>query len=270
MTANNLTICIDAPCNKKCPYCISNMTFYPEPDNVLFGRNMGKAINMAQMASVSSVLISSKGEPLRNMNAITFCCTAFIDFPVEIQTNGLLLTPQRIKDLRDLKVNTIAISIEKYGDLFNFKHYKLCNDLGIIVRATIVLSDLWTPPSGYDFLADCNQLGIKQVTFRTLSIPLNEVTTAKSMETIDWIEKHQIRQDNLAMFLEPLRSYEKEQNLVRKLSFGPSVYSMEGVAVTTMPYCIQESNNTEDIRSLIYHQDGHMYTSWDKRASILF
>lgn len=270
MTANNLTICVNAPCDKNCPYCISNMTFYPKPDNILFGRNMGKAINMAQMASVSSVLISSKGEPLLNMNAVTFCCTAFIDFPLEIQTNGTKLNPEWIKRLHDLKINTIAISMEKYGDLFDFKHYKLCDELGINIRATIVLSDLWSPPSGYDFLADCNQLGIKQVTFRVLSIPVNELTTAKSQKTVEWIEEHQINKEKLAMFLEPLHSYETDKNLVRKLSFGPSVYSMEGVAVTVMPYCIQESNNTEDIRSLIYHQDGHMYTSWDKRASIIF
>ena len=214
MTANNLTICINASCNKKCPYCISNMTFYPNPDNVLFGRNMGKAINMAQMASVSSVLISSKGEPLLNMNAVTFCCTAFIDFPLEIQTNGSLLSPERIEILHDLKVNTIALSVEKYVDLFNFKHYTLCNDLGMNVRITVVLSDLWNPPSGYDFLADCNQLGIKQVTFRTLSIPLNKLMTAKSQQTIDWIEDHYINQEKLAMFLESLHSYEKPENLV--------------------------------------------------------
>ena len=270
MTANNLTICIDAPCNKKCPYCISNMTFYPKPDALLFGKNIGKAINMAQMASVSSVLISSKGEPLLNMNVVLFCCISFVNFPLEIQTNGLSLTPELIKKLHNLRVNTIALSVDKYTDLFDFKHYKLCNDLGINIRITVVLSDLWKPPTGYDFLADCNQLGIKQVTFRMLSIPLHELTTESSHKTVEWIEKHQINRGNLEMFLEPLHSYEKPENLIRKLSFGPSVYSMEGVAVTTMPYCIQESNNTEDIRSLIYHQDGHMYTSWDKKASILF
>ena len=45
---------------------------------------------------------------------------------------------------------------------------------------------------------------------------------------------------------------------------------MKTILVTIIDYCIQEYNNTEDIRSLIYHQDGYMYTSWDKPASILF
>jgi len=245
------------------------MTFYPQPD-VLFELNMNKAVNMARMASVSSVLISSKGEPLLNMDMVTFCCMAFKDFPLEIQTNGLLLTPNLINKLRNIRINTIALSVDKFADLFNFKHYKLCNDLGMNVRITVVLSDLWKPPTGYDFLADCNQLGIKQITFRMLSIPTHELLTVESEQTIKWIKEHQMDQEKLAIFMEPLQQYEKPWNLVRKLSFGPSVYSMEGVAVTTMPYCIQESNNTEDIRSLIYHQDGHMYTSWDKKASILF
>jgi molybdenum cofactor biosynthesis enzyme MoaA len=42
MRANNLTISINAPCNKDCSYCISKMTFAPQPDHELFLRNIKK------------------------------------------------------------------------------------------------------------------------------------------------------------------------------------------------------------------------------------
>lgn len=270
MKANNLTLSINAGCTKNCPYCVSNMTFYPKANDILFQRNINKALEMARLASVSSVLISSKGEPLRNLQALFFCCEIFKDFPLEIQTNGELLYGMGLIDkLYELGVNTIAISVDNAKTMQDFAPiYKSINNAGMNVRITIVLSDLWNISGGYNFLADCNMLGIKQVTLRKLTIPTTVETTGASLETIDWIDTHCKNQHT--NFLNELKTYEIPKNLIRTLPFGPSVYDMEGLAVTTLPYCVQESNNTEDIRSLIYHQDGHMYTSWDKNASILF
>jgi hypothetical protein len=269
MKANNLTICIDAPCNKKCPYCVSKMTFYPEPNENLFCGNMQIAVKMANLASVSSVLITSKGEPLNDLSTVENICKIFYNFPLELQTNGLKLKHLPIEVLEGWGINTIAFSIDKYQDMFSFKEqFDDCKKRGINVRITVVLSDLWTPPDGYNFLADCTQLGIKQVTLRKMTVPSLILITEESIKTAEWIKEHS--KEKHEMFLGPLYCYELPENLVRQLPFGPSVYDMEGIAVTTIDYCIQESNNTEDIRSLIYHQDGHMYTSWDKKASILF
>lgn len=270
MKANNLTICINAGCPKNCPYCVANMTFYPEPNQALFQRNMSKALQLAAMASVSSVLITSKGETLRNLDDLRFCSEFFKDFPLEIQTNGELLYGMGIVNLlSELGFNTVAISVDSPKAMFDMSSiYRSINNAGMNVRLTVVLSDLWTSKEGYNFLADCNQLGIKQVTLRILTIPMNPLTTEKSVQTMKWIEANTNEQHKT--FLKELHSYELQKNLVRNLPFGPNVYDMEGVAVTTIPYCVQEFNNTEDIRSLIYHQDGHMYTSWDKKASIIF
>jgi hypothetical protein len=51
---------------------------------------------------------------------------------------------------------------------------------------------------------------------------------------------------------------------------GIEVYDIMGMSVCFSDYCIQQENRMEDIRSLIFHQDGHVYTSWDSPASILF
>ena len=59
-------------------------------------------------------------------------------------------------------------------------------------------------------------------------------------------------------------------HVVRKLPYGAVVYDIDGIAVTGFDYCVQDQNNNEDIRSLIFMEDGHVYTSWNSKASILF
>jgi hypothetical protein len=48
------------------------------------------------------------------------------------------------------------------------------------------------------------------------------------------------------------------------------VRDVGGIAVTFFEYCVQDSNGEDDIRSLIYNQDGHLYTTWNSPASMIF
>lgn len=270
MKANNLTICIDAECARDCPYCVSKMTWSPKPNYTLFCTNILKALKMAELASVSSVLLTSKGEPLNSIYLVSYCLHKFKDFPLEIQTNGLLLTKNLIADFRSQGLNTLAISIDKYEDVAKFTDiYEYCSVLGINIRLTIVLSNLWTKKDGLEFLVECKQLGVKQITFRHVTIPDKVQETEACTKVISWIKKN-VSEEAHKEFLDYFYRQQETKNLIRKLAFGASVYSMGGVSVTIFPYCIQESNSIEDIRSLIYHQDGHMYTSWDKPSSLLF
>lgn len=269
MKANNLTICINANCSKGCQYCISRMTFYPKSNSALFYRNIRKAVNVAQLASVSSILLTSKGEPLNNIETIMYCLNKFKDFPLELQTNGLLLTSDILKQLYDNHLNTLAISIDTYEDIKKFHEiYSICTEYGINIRLTIVLTDLWNTKFFPDISYLCNLYKIKQITFRKATVPkiLNGSTDALIVS--DWIRDNTKNDHNY--LLDSIQDLCTKKNLIRNLSFGSSVYQIFGIAVTIINYCIQESNNTDDIRSLIYHQDGHMYTSWDKLSSNIF
>ena len=64
--------------------------------------------------------------------------------------------------------------------------------------------------------------------------------------------------------------YEYVYPIIRKLPFGATVFDINGVSFTYFDYCVQESSNDETIRSLIYQEDGHLYTSWNSKASIIF
>lgn len=269
MKANNLTICIDAGCDKNCPYCVSKMTWAPKPDSNLFNRNIFKAQKMAELASISSVLISSKGEPLLNKAGLGYCLDTFRKFPLELQTNGTGLDKNTLNWLYTSGLNTVAISIDSFEDIYKFVEIcNECNRLGLVIRFTIILSSLWKCDPNR-LLKLVKELGIKQLTFRNVTVPDKIVQDKKAEGVREWILANGNYEANGKFMYYFRRNYEPK-NLIRELPFGASVYDCAGVAVTELGYCIQESNNTEDIRSLIYHQDGHMYTSWDKQSSILF
>lgn len=270
MKANNLTISINAPCRKNCPYCVSHMTFFPKPNDDLFQRNLEKATNLAHIYGVNSVLITSKGEPLQRLEYVKNIAECFKTFPLEIQTNGEMLIGMGVLDLLYYSgVNTIAISVDSMEVIKTFEPvYSMITGYGFNLRLTIIISDLWKEKDIRTVLDYCVLNRIKQLTFRLVTIPEIYRTDERSEAIVKWIEENTKRSQK--EFFESINTFVNSENLIRELSFGPKVYSAMGVAITIIPYCIQESNNTEDIRSLIYHQDGHMYTSWDKPASILF
>lgn len=272
MRANNLTICIAAECQRACKYCVSKMTWAPEPNERLFLRNLCKARKIADTAQVSSILITSKGEPLLNYQAIETCCETFQDYPLEIQTNGIALSCKgTLKKLYDIGINTIAISIDKYKSLLSFRQvFENCKELGFVRRLTVVLTDMWDIDPE-EFFNTCKQIGINQITFRIVTIPNIIEKTPIASDIANWIKDNIKRQDYFHSFLDYFKSQcHPTYNLISRLPFGASLYDIDGISVTIMDYCIQEHNNTQDIRSLIYHQDGHMYTSWDKKGSLIF
>jgi hypothetical protein len=62
----------------------------------------------------------------------------------------------------------------------------------------------------------------------------------------------------------------KHGTFIRSTEFGMLIYDYMGISVTTSDYCIQDNSQNIDIRSLIYLDDGHLYTSWNSKASRLF
>lgn len=270
MKANNLTISINAPCRKNCPYCISQMTFFPKPNDELFQRNLEKAVNIAHIHGVNNVLITSKGEPLQRLEYVKSIAEYFKAFPLEIQTNGEMLIGMGVLDMLYYSgVNTIAISVDSMAGIKTLEPvYSMIAGSGFNLRLTVIISDLWEEKDVRPLLDYCVLNGIRQLTFRLVTIPDIYRTDERSQANIKWIEENTKRSQ--MNFFDSFEAFTTEKNIIRELPFGPRVYSAMGVAITIMPYCIQESNNTKDIRSLIYHQDGHMYTSWDKPASILF
>ena len=270
MKANNLTICVPYKgCDKSppCPYCVSKITGGVESNIKRMHSNAKKVLTLARIAQVTSVLLTGKGEPFLNFGEILFFSNFFREFPLEIQTNGIRLGKHRmyIEDLARSGMNVIALSADdpysQGGNIANI--VKSAHRSGLLVRATINVTRL-LEPTGDTFdklIGYCREWNVDQLTLRNIVAPNH---TADTKET-RWIECF----SDVKLY-DRLKAGAESGYLIRTLPTGSRVYDHGGIAVSFSDYCVQDSNNSEDIRSLIFQEDGHMYTSWNSRASMLF
>lgn len=271
MKAQNLTISVpNRGCDKACGYCISKITGELKTDESLFLRNMPKVKRIAESANVSSILITGKGEPTLNPGAIDFIVETFKDYPIEIQTNGIAMLRNFSKYRTVIPpINVIAFSIDSPDQLYSYKRmFNYLHDSGVVVRITLNSNNLFRNWAAKDMISFCEAFGVRQLSIRKLTVP-NYVDSIKldtaGEKAVTWIKEN--GDDSLYV---SLQNDLKTKRLIRKLPFGALVYDYDGISVIAFEYCIQDENDGENIRSLIYQEDGHLYTSWDTPASILF
>jgi molybdenum cofactor biosynthesis enzyme MoaA len=272
MKANNLTISIPYKgCDKNCKYCVSKITGSIKTNRGQMFCNLHKVINLARMSQVSSVLLTGKGEPFLNFKDVIIFLGAFREFPLEIQTNGLWLSHHlnRLPTLAESGLNVIALSMDECSQETQDRVKKLSeatHKAGMILRVTFNVTNKQALSSFRTLLNMCKTFNVDQLTLRNVMTPHHSSETAQSR----WIK------DNVDPKLYPKLGQEmrdmcnEKGHHIRSLPYGAEVYDLEGIAVSFSNYCLQDDNNTEDIRSLIFQEDGHVYSSWNSKASILF
>jgi hypothetical protein len=275
MKAQNLTVSLPYKgCDKdpQCPYCISKITGYVDTNLVNMRKNIPKVINMLNAVGVTSVLLTSKGEPFMKPETVYQFTLWFNEFPVEIQTNGLWLNDNTrltdgaaIRRLAAQGASVIAFSIDDLSYLYDYrKMFELIHETGMITRVCLNVTDLIPKSMSFKILLDGIKLySIQQLLVRRISYPSN----AKPCPQVEWIDQYTSKERYEELYREMHLSHPK---LVRVLPHGAEVFDIDGVSVSFSDWCIQESNQTEDIRSLIMLEDGHVYTSWSDKGSILF
>jgi hypothetical protein len=282
MKASNLTISIpDRGCDQECPYCISKITGKVKTNFDLMQRNTRKIRTIAQAAGCTSVLITSKGETLRAMDEAKWFMTQLDEFPTEIQTNGKILFDNFIENEGSLltmfsvirNLNVIALSIDTLDKMILFKDMiEKIRSTGILVRICLNLSD--RIPVVYTRFKDLlpKLLPADQILVRHLSYPKLKTDPFNPQSArpkqADWIDKH-VNFDRYQRMYESMTDMDSSQ-MIRVLPHGTTVWDVAGISVCFSDWCVQESNRSDDIRSLIFLEDGHLYTSWAAKGSILF
>lgn len=272
MRASNLTISIPAgKCQKNCPYCISKMTGYPEPDEGLMLQKISKVRKLAELSGVTSVLVTGKSEPFQNYQFMRNFLDAFRDFPVEIQTNGILLSKWNdYSILKDEGVDIIAFSIDK---LHQLKEYSECfrklHKADILVRICLNVTDMIMPVTYNEIIEHVRNIEAEQLLFRKIMEPSSTADTPEARKAKEWIREHTLS----GSYYEKLQndsSRNIDERWIRITANGMRIWDNNGLSVSFSDYCIQEKSNEDEIRSLIFLEDGHLYTAWNSRASILF
>lgn len=292
MIANNLTLSLplegSPKCDKNCPYCVSNMTYGVRPDKKLFLSNLSKAKTVARTSGVSSVLITAKGEPFLYQNMRTIG-SQMREWPLEIQTNGKLLFSlfedgdgdvDEFSGVVHEAFNVIAVSIDEWETWEKYQPmFEAFEILGKIVRVTLNVTDKLLKDKSFDpigcgggwifnqALRMAKDTSVRQLSFRRIVVPQYHTFSDASIQTMEWIHDHSCEGIYNGL-LDSLAAQEKK--FVRSMDFGAEVYDIDGISVTHFDECVQSGSEDYEIRSLIYQEDGHLYTTWDSPGSILF
>ncbi len=274
MRAQNLAVSIPPGkplCDKNCEYCVSRMTGYMKTNRGLIASNLPKVKELAHVGQVTSVLFTGKGEPTLNESDLFWLMEEFKHLPLGLQTNGLKLSKDfsLLERLAAAGLNTLAVSIDDLEQFVNYyEMFARSKELGLLTRVTLNITNKLPENISFKWLVEvCRNNFVDQLMLRNVVVPNNvplDIPTAK------WISKNVDPTMYPRLQAELKKTCEKKGMLLRKLSFGSLVYDYRGVSVTYSDYCVQDDNDGEDIRSLIFMEDGHCYTSWNSKASILF
>jgi len=272
LKAENLAISVPSVgCDKNCPYCISRMTGYLPSDPTLVEWNLAKVLRVAEMAEVTSILFTGKGEPVLNiqlLGSLMQQCSTW--WPLELQTNGVHLYKNLIDVdwLRSRGLNVLALSMDNPQQ---FKDYvpliDHANKLSLVVRLTVNITNRLENKFTFTQLVNyCSQHRVRQLTLRKIVAP--EVPF--DQQTAKWIEANAPTSLYDSMISEATKLIKTEGRLIRQLNNGVNIYDINDVSFSHSDYCIQERSLGNNVRSLVYQEDGHLYTSWSSKASILF
>lgn len=276
--AENLTISIPgSACNKSCPYCISKITPKVEYNELLYARNLKKVAQYAKTANVASVLITGKGEPTLNPEMIKVVSKEMKNFPLELQTNGIsFMKAGWARFLFECGFDTISISLDfldghPIETLIDIKEFFEENRIyNMTVRLAFNITDHMLD-NFFDidaYIDLCKIYNVDQMILRNIVNP-NYIEGENIYS--EWI-KNNTKEEKYFKVCENFKKIidEGKAQLIRTTKFGMKIYDYRGISVTYSDYCIQETNHSDDIRSLIYQADGHMYTSWNSKASRIF
>lgn len=244
-----------------------------EMDMNLFYKNLKKVKTIAINSSIGSVLLTGKGEPCLNEEVLIKVMNYFSEYPIELQTNGVELrkNPLLISKLAIAGLNVLALSVDSVGEIsLNEEVIKRAKKLGMLVRFTFNITNMFENLGFNDLFNMAKNIGVDQVSFREITTPTGFLHTKKSLMAVDWIYKN-VNPGYVESFQKEMKeTLDKKGRFLMKHSYGATIYDLEGVSVTWFDYCVQDNNNEDDIRSLIYQEDGHFYYTWNSPASKIF
>jgi len=289
MKATSLSVNLWAPCNAKCPFCISRLTWKTgEHSNDLLIRALPKAYGYAKWHGVDTVLFTSNGEPALAKEELETALDIAVSFGfpvIELQTNGYAFTDTSAiytGDLAAAGLTTMAISVahpdpvrsaEIMGLPSGYNYLDIARqaaEKGLVVRVSLNLTedvvDLTHPDISVKpwviYARKLREAGVHQLTLRELGMP---EATDKGVRIAEWISKSAASDSQVGHLA---RMIERNGKPLRRLSYGNTVYEFEGLGVVVAT-CMTDNTNPDEIRSLILMPDGHLYHSWNHRGSIL-
>lgn len=267
-------------CVNKCKFCVSRQhrEEYPVCEDELLNECRWKnGLRYAASVGCNSMVLTGISEPQQNMNFIKKFLSYNFDLinpihNVSIQTTGAGMTKDKIRDLAHNGVSTLALSLNGACDAHHWEVSQMAEKMrvsvgdicentkkyGMNLRISFNLSDYFgCPPEVYFNIAE--GLGADMVTFRKLYASGNS-------EEADWVREHSVSDEHL----KAIRDYVLSNGTpICRLPYGHIKYGVHGISTVIDDDCMAKEN-IDEMKYLILRPNGHLYSRWDDKASLVF
>ena len=294
MNIQSLSVCVPAnKCINDCRFCCSKMHTSDYRDRftdvscyATYTGNMRKRLEYARENGCNTCMLTGNNEPQQNKEFLRVFSevnrslrTPFLN--IEMQTTGAFIDPDFLDFFQSsVGVTTIAVSVacldddENNRDMIQTADKNLClktfceeiKKRDINLRLCLNMNDgvlahhAYTPESVIDL---CAALGADQITFRALWAPDSDTEQGK------WISRH-VTTKTLD-FIETLKADVKAGGkYLDTLEYGADRYDYHGFSVVVDEDSMSQETNKTAVKYLILRPDGHLYSKWDSKASLIF
>ena len=307
MNIQSLSICVPAKkCINDCKFCCSKMhggdyedRFTPIGSTMSYIEDMKKRLQYARDNGCNTLMLTGNNEPQQNKEFLRVLgvVNQILNNPfknIEIQTSGAFIDEDMLDFLKGVGVTTIAVSVacidsdgsnrsiiqtpDKNLQLdvlcrnikarnFNLRICLNMNDLMIYEISQIDSINYFQPDviGAIDKVINiCTEFGADQITCRALW------TSEDGTKQADWIKSNVTKKsfDFIDGFKRLIKSTGK---YLDTLEYGADRYDFRGFSVVVDEDSMAQSDKKkESVKYLILRPDGHLYTKWDTKASLLF
>lgn len=297
MNIQSLSICVPAKrCINDCKFCCSKMhgadyddCFTSMKSYSAYAANMRKRMQYARDNGCNTLMLTGNNEPQQNKEFLRLFSEVnnslnnpFLN--IEMQTSGAFIDDDMLAFLNDsIGITTIAISVacldrpEINRDFIQTKDNNLNIDelckkikaLNINLRICLNMNDHIvdcmddSEAAAKKIIDRCTELKADQITFRALwsvddgtsqSIWIKENVTKKTYDCIDLMKKN-IKADG---------------KYLDTLEYGADRYDYKDFSVVVDEDSMSQGENRNAVKYLILRPNGHLYSKWDSKASLIF
>ena len=294
MIIQSLSVCVPAArCINDCRFCCSKMhdacyedAFTDVNRYASYAEDMRKRLIYARENGCNTCMLTGNNEPQQNKEFLRVFSEVNRHLPapflnIEMQTTGAFIDAAFLDFFHhSVGLTTAAISVACLDDdaanrdmiqtrdgALELK--TLCGwirERDINLRICLNMNDgilLHHDPVPRSVIDLCGELGADQITFRALWAPDSRSDQGR------WISEHVT--EKTAAFVRAL----KEDILAHgkyldTLEYGADRYDYHGFSVVVDEDSMSQEANKTAVKYLILRPNGHLYSKWDSKASLIF
>ena len=285
MNIQSLSIVVPTgKCWNHCEYCVSHMHYENYGESIIsehepLPRSYISRMEFVREEGCNSMILTGDAEPQQNLPFIHMLLqyNKLLRKPfynISIQTTGSGLTPKDIGDLADNGLTTLALSLSSFS---NERHWETTNtpknkrtmtisaliqcakEHNLNVRACFNLTDEFNAYYPEYYFKWCVDHDVDQATFRKIYVD-------GIGEEAQWVKAHPFAECNFRNIVKYVR---ENGTPIARLPYGFIQYSVNGISTVIDDNCMSK-DNIDEMKYAILRPNGHLYSRWDDKGSLIF